>query len=397
MAIKSDPAAPRGIRPGSVGLICVKSVLYVNYYASPVSTRLLDGVFRFAHEKRWNVQVIDKVSESALRGLIDFWRPVGCLYGANDGLKPDLLRAIGKLPLVLLDGDPAYVHPGASSVCHDPAEAAQTVARKFLEMGLRNFAFCGYKGFYHWTESRAEEFHKALALNGRLCTDIWIDPSDAENDGLRQALRGLPRPCGIFVANDDIGRRVLGACRLTRLSVPKDIAVIGVDNDEHICENTKPTLTSILPAHEQAGYDGAGLLAELIAGGEPRRLRFGVRLCVQRGSTQEMRVAEPRVRAARTFISANVHRPLAVTEVAAQMACTPRMAEILFRRACGRTIKDEIADARIDLAKRLLANRKLGISAIASMCGYENDASLRRIFLAKVGCSMSEWRRRPIG
>ena len=43
----------------------MKTVLYVNYYASPVSMRFLDGVFRYAHEARWNVQVIDKVSENA--------------------------------------------------------------------------------------------------------------------------------------------------------------------------------------------------------------------------------------------------------------------------------------------------------------------------------------------
>ena len=82
-------------------------------------------------------------------------------------------------------------------------------------------------------------------------------------------------------------------------------------------------------------------------------------------------------------------------EVAAEMGCTPRMAEILFHRALGHSVKDEIAVARIERAKRLLTDRKLGIGAISTMCGLMNEASLRRLFLAKVGCSMSEWRRRP--
>ena len=373
----------------------MKTVLYVNYYASPVSMRFLDGVFRYAHEAKWNVQVIDKVSENALKKLVDFWNPIGCIYGANDGIKPGLLRVISKRPLVLMDCDSGFSWKGAGMICNDAESMVGVVVREFLSMGLDSFAFCGYKDYYSWTEDRERSFKRLLALNGKKCETIWIDPTDAEDKHLKSALRRLKRPCGLFVANDDIGRRVLGTCRMARIDVPVDIAVIGIDNDEHICENTKPPLSSILPDNEQAGYDAAKMLDEIVGGATPYRKFFGARMLVRRGSSHVFYVLDKRVKEAVAFIRGEKSRNVSAEDVARFMGCTLRMAEILFRRCLGHSVRDEILDARIDLAKRLLADRRIGISAIADICGYADGASLRRAFLAKVGCSMSEWRRRP--
>ncbi len=370
----------------------MKTVLYVNYYSSPVSTRLLDGVFRYAHEAKWNVQVIDRVSENALSKLMDFWNPVGCIYGANDGIKPKLIKIISKRPLVMLDCDPEYDLPSAGKVCNDADSIAGMVVREFLSMGLENFAFCGYKDFYFWTESRERSFRSLLELNGKTCETIWIDPADAEGNHLKAALRKLPRACGLFVANDDIGRRVLGACRMARIPVPEGISVISVDDDAHICENTKPPLSSILPENEQAGYLAGKLLDEIISGGAPRMISFGAKALIKRGSSHAVRIADSRVKEAVEFIRASRQSALSAEDVAKHMGCTLRMAEILFKRATGHSVKAEILDAKIDRVKQLLADRRIGISAIADMCGYLDGSALRRAFLAKVGCSMSEWR-----
>ena len=34
----------------------MKTVLFVDFHHSPVSMRMLDGVFRYAHEAKWNVE-----------------------------------------------------------------------------------------------------------------------------------------------------------------------------------------------------------------------------------------------------------------------------------------------------------------------------------------------------
>jgi len=371
----------------------MKTVLYVNYYASPVSTRFLDGVFRYAHEAKWNVQVVDMIGEDNLRKLVKFWNPIGCIYGANDGIKPKLLKILSDRPLVLMDCDESFSWPDVGKVCNDAESVTGVVVREFLSMGIGNFAFCGYRGLYPWTERRERIFRRFLGLNGKDCETIWIDPADSENERLRFALRRLKRPCGLFAANDDIARRVLGACRMARIPVPDGISVIGVDDDEHISKNTRPSLSSVLPDYEQAGYAGAAMLGEIIGGASPRMEMYGAKMLVRRGSSHAVKVQDDRVKAAVEFIRGGAGKTISAKDVAESMGCTLRMAEILFNRALGHSVKDEIVDARIAHVKRLLADRRIGISAIADMCGYADGSSLRRAFLAKTGCSMSEWRR----
>ena len=372
----------------------MKTVLYVNYYASPVTTRFLDGVFRYAHEAKWNVQTVSKVHENSLGSLVEFWNPVGCIYGANDGINPKMLKICSGRPLVLMDCDESFSWPGAGKVCDDSDEATSVVVREFLSMGLKSFAFCGYKGIYQWTERRERCFRRLLALNGRKCDEtIWIDPDDARGNSLRIALKRLKRPCGLFAANDDIGRRVLGACRMARIPVPDGISVIGIDDDEQICENTKPPLSTVRQNCEEAGYAAAAILDEIIGGGIPRMERYGPRMFIRRGSSHAVKVQDDRVKAAVEFIRGGAGKTISAKDVAESMGCTLRMAEILFNRALGHSVKDEIVDARIAHVKRLLADRRIGISALADMCGYADGSSLRRAFLAKTGCSMSEWRR----
>ena len=371
----------------------MKTVLYVNYYASPVSTRFLDGVFRYSHEAKWNVQVVDMIGEGNLRKLVKFWNPIGCIYGANDGIKPKLLKILSDRPLVLMDCDEGFSWPGAGKVCNDAESVTGVVVREFLSMGIGNFAFCGYRGLYPWTERRERIFRQFLGLNGKDCETIWIDPADSENERLRFSLRRLKRPCGLFAANDDIGRRVLGACRMARIPVPDGISVIGIDDDEQICENTKPPLSTVRQNCEEAGYAAAAMLDEIIDGGVPRMERFGPQMFIKRGSSHAVKVQDNRVKAAVEFIRGGAGKTISAKDVAENMGCTLRMAEILFKRALGHSVKDEIVDARIAHVKRLLADRRIGISAIADMCGYADGSSLRRAFLAKTGCSMSEWRR----
>jgi len=118
----------------------MKTVLYVNYYASPVSMRFLDGVFRYAHEAKWNVQVADKVSENALKKLAAFWNPVGCIYGANDGIKPKLVKAISDRPLVFMDCDQDFSCPGAGKVCSDAESVAGMAVRGGDSAGISSEA-----------------------------------------------------------------------------------------------------------------------------------------------------------------------------------------------------------------------------------------------------------------
>ena len=85
-------------------------------------------------------------------------------------------------------------------------------------------------------------------------------------------LRSLPTPLGLMAANDKRARQVLEACRICKLRVPVDVAVIGVDNDEMICELSDPTLSSVMQGCDKIGYEAAALLDSMMFGrGRQRR------------------------------------------------------------------------------------------------------------------------------
>ena len=80
----------------------------------------------------------------------------------------------------------------------------------------------------------------------------------------------LPKPCGIFAANDEVSEKVVAACRRLELRIPEDIALIGVDDVTYVCENSSPTISSVRQDFGLAGRTAAALLQDMM--GHPRRV-----------------------------------------------------------------------------------------------------------------------------
>jgi len=105
---------------------------------------------------------------------------------------------------------------------------------------------------------------------------------------LTRWLLGLPKPVAILAADDARARQVLETCQLAGLNVPGDIALLGVDNDELVCENTSPTLSSIQPDFDAGGYEAASLLEQLMRRTVrmPQNRFYGIKRIVVRESSR---------------------------------------------------------------------------------------------------------------
>ena len=79
-------------------------------------------------------------------------------------------------------------------------------------------------------------------------------------------LRSLPLPCGVFAVHDHRAQFRVEACAEAGLRIPEDIALIGMDNDEIICEHSVPTLSSVSGNSEQVGWEAMGLLDRMMQG-----------------------------------------------------------------------------------------------------------------------------------
>jgi len=282
---------------------------------------------------------------------------------------------------------------------------ARLAAEHLLERGFRHFGFCGSAGV-NWSEQRREAFERVLTEAG--CdVQVYLMPShgrgrdgwEKQEEQLARWIGGLPRPAGIMVANDPLGQPVLEACRRAGASVPDEIAVIGVDNDEPLCEMSNPQLSSIMPDHRRVGYEAAALLDRMIHG----QRQPAEQVCVQplgvvtRQSTEVFAIEDLEVARAVHFIRKHACDGIGVEDVAAGVALSRSVLKRRFNKWLGRPVHDEIVQVRIRRAQELLGMTDLPIATIAEKAGFRHQEYLGAVFKARVGQTPAQFRRQARG
>jgi LacI family transcriptional regulator len=278
-------------------------------------------------------------------------------------------------------------------------------AAHLVDRSLRHFAFCGFHGCA-WSSGREEIFSRCLGDRGFECHmhrielgnwmhwPNWIEDWEQEQRILLAWLKSLPKPVGLMACNDICGREVLQACAAAGLGVPDDVAVVGVDNDELMCELSSPPLSSIALDVEKAGYEAARLLDSLMSGrvAEERVVQVEPVYVVTRQSSEVMTPDDPSVASALRFIKDHAGQPIDVSHVVEQARVSRRTLERRFSRALGRSISSEITQCRLERAKRLLLESDLPSCRVAAAAGFGSIKTFNRVFRRCVGTPPKRFR-----
>jgi LacI family transcriptional regulator len=313
------------------------------------------------------------------------------------------------LPVIGLDLSEEQMAAGSplariSEIASDSAGAALRAAEHLIERGFRHYAFVGIPGRI-WSRRREESFQTRIREAGFSC-HLYTHPRrrrdrewGQEHHLLSEWLRTLPRPVGLMACNDDRGRQVLEACRAAGLKVPEEIAVVGVDNDDLLCELSEPPLSSVDLNTEKGGYEAAALLDRLMAGRTKRRRRILVepRWVVTRQSTDVMALEDQEVVRALHFIREEAGRPLGVDEVVRATGLSRRALEIRFRRAAGRSVHAEIQRVRLERAEELLVQTELTMPQIAEASGFGSASYLALVFRKELDRTPLQYRQQSRG
>ena len=205
----------------------------------------------------------------------------------------------------------------------------------------------------------------------------------------------MPKPTAIFAANDYISELVVGCARKNGFAVPDDVAVMGVDNDEDICLRCTPSLSSIKPDHERAGYLAASLLRDLIRSlrRPPKSQTFGALAVFHRSSTRALRRHDERTVKIVEIVRKQAASGITVEQLARDFGVTRRLIEMRFREATGHSIRDEIQFIRLERAKVLLSQGGTRLAEIAAAAGYPSVQAFRKTFTAATGKSPLNWRK----
>jgi LacI family transcriptional regulator len=190
-----------------------------------------------------------------------------------------------------------------------------------------------------------------------------------------------------MTSSDERGLQLLEACRRINVLVPDEVAVIGVDNDEIICNLSHPNLSSVDVNTYNVGYEAAALLDRMMAGApapeQPVLLAPGI--VVPRESTDVLATDDRELADAIRKIRRHACDGLRLKDFATMTKLSRRTLERRVRSLLGRSPKEEITRVQLESAKRLLVDTNLSVVAVAEKCGFTQPRYFSQVFHAKVG------------
>ena len=327
------------------------------------------------------------------------WQGDGAIAALS---RPAEARLAAALPIPVVNFGGALRKSAVPRVMTDHRAVGRLAAEHLLERGFRRLAYYGTAGV-SYSVRRAEGFQQVARKAGVPC-DVLQAPRVRNPRAtwrqrvgpLEQWLRRLQPPVGLMAVHDYRARVVIDECRLLGLDVPKDVAVIGVDNDPSICEFSHPTLSSIARNARRNGYEAAAMLDALMCGRTPEAAEVLIEPegVVARQSTDWILIEQPHVAAAIHYMREHLDEPIGIEQVAEHADVSRRRLEQRFRRTLGCSPHDYLCRLRIERAKELLRRpQAVKLQQVANACGFANVARLCVVFRRSTGQSPMTFRR----
>ncbi len=360
--------------------------------------RLTPALFPLVESRQdyWIIDVHRPVGE--LRRLLKEFSPSGIITE----LLPDKTQAVleAGLPTVIADSDDVY--PGVISIDVDDEKVGKRAASYFLSAGFQNFAFLGNRMPY--SVQRMAGFEKTLKPHGYNC-HVHFDPEKrkatymehfrGESSSLRQWLKELPKPCALFAAHDPVGRMVCEVAHEEGIPVPEEIAVIGANNDDLLCNLSYPPLSSVIIPWLKIGRIAGREIDRLVSGEESggRVIQVNPGEVVHRQSSEWTAVDDLDLRRALEFMRLHFHEGISIKTLCATLRINRRTLERKFQEKLLCSPRQQLAQIRIDRARELLSETNHQMDWVASEVGFSSAERLSVVFRQVSDSSPSDYRK----
>ncbi|MEM1082685.1 MAG: substrate-binding domain-containing protein [Verrucomicrobiota bacterium] len=360
--------------------------------------RYVPGIVRYGRPNTSVWQLNPRHGRDHILSMFEEWKPAGVILEHMPGLTDPLLDI--DLPKVTVHHD-FTDRDNLGWVDVNDHEVGRTAAQFFIDTRLRHFGFFGVE--YQWSEQREAGMREQLAAEGheahvyidrRPGHDRYNDYWPAPTPELLDWLRNLPKPIGILAAHDPVGRALIEACAVAEIDVPREVAVLGVNDDPLVCSLSQPQLSSVRIPWERLGYELMGILDGMLDGKPPTHRVISPGTIGERFSTDVLAIDNPLVARALELIRNGISEGINVARVTETLGCSRRHLERLFREHLGRSPKDEISFRQLAIARDLLLNTNHKVSAIATEAGFRNVERFYAMFRRMENMSPGEYRRR---
>ena len=359
----------------------------------------LQGIRRFVETRPdWSCLLVGPET-SSVRSLMRM-KPAGLIAFV---FKPSLRRMLSLAHCPIVNVCNVLPDTDMARVGSDDTTIGKLAATHLLERGLQHFAFLGHLN-HAGCQRRESSFEaKVLARGGSYSKYLPPETRNFSPDGhiwalsgaFRRWLRSLPKPVGIFACFDMWAFQLAEACQQLSLRVPEEVLILGMENDELLCQLARPSLSSVAIPTAKIGYEAAAMLASMLDGrAAPKQpLLLPPQGVVVRRSSDIFSVADGEVARAIRFIHDNCHERICVSDVIQAVPVSRRLLEKRFRALRGRGIGEEIRQVRVERAKNLLQDAGLPIAGVARHSGFSDTRHLIVAFRRATGMTPTAYRR----
>ena len=368
---------------------------------SHISQRKLCGIFRYAGEvDNWELHL----TPNGIKFVADEFRKLAVM--GVDGViaacdvPQSTLYEISKsgIPVALI-GEVAFPRlSNVVTVCTDNSAIGREAALFLLRYAhWRTYAYVHAQATDSWDDVRLKAYRDTLARHGAKCVESPAEADDGNSPGtLASWLQSLSKPVAVFAVEDYRAYDVLNACKASGLRVPQDVAIIGVGNTEAICENSFPSLSTVEPDYDLHGYLAASNLDKIMSAKHPttvEKVLCGVKRIVARDSTPSVGSRSGMlVQKALAYIRKNVHSGIDVRDVLSYLRVSRTLVANGFKEVLGSTILKTIQDIRLEHTRQALIDTDESIAEVCARCGWKSENHPKKLFRAKYGESMRDFR-----
>lgn len=287
-----------------------------------------------------------------------------------------------------------------SNLTGDYIGTGEMAAHFFIKRRYQNFAFYGNKGVI-WSQERAEGFRKEIEKAGGNYYYFESENLDGEQWSsshlqLDNWLLSLPKPIALFACDDSFALRVSEICKINNIAIPDEIALMGVDNDELICNLSDPTISSIVLDVEKGGYEAGRLMDQLIhhQREEPFNIVIRPTRFELRKSTEKYNITNEYILQVVHYIEKNFTSEINIEELTRLVPLSRRNLEVKFKNEMGTTIYQFILNCRIDYFTHLLLTTNRPLFDLAIDAGFSDYKNISRLFKRMKGCTPLEYREK---
>lgn len=365
---------------------------------------ILYGLSQYAKKHHWSVRIVP-IPELFDSNMLTRLEREGCDGFITSDLGSEdtigfFLRS--RTPLVVIGPQDSTLAKRKRSIAFVTLDdfAIGVYAAKFL-MSLGKFRTVGFLPSHirnHCSILRQKGFSSACAHAGIPATAFDFatatDGSAEDISALGKWLESMPKPAAIMAVHDFRATNLLDAARQTKIRIPANLVVLGVDNDELLCDFTEPPLSSIAPDYVEFGTLAAQTLRKLLRVPDQMTATASSWHIVERESTTHITPSAQLVNNALEYINKHALKGISANDVVQHLKTSRRLADLRFKDATGMSILEKIISIRIAAVKAKLRISRAPIKKITAACGFASENYAKNLFKRKLGMSMREYRLR---